>query len=351
MTAASAPGKLFLFGEYAVLGGGWAIVTAVDRRVRASFRPDGGGPYRARGLDTDETELVDAVARAVGERTGTVPEVGAFRSDVREVFEEDRKLGLGSSAASSVALTAAALARLTDSPDRSDLLAVAESAHRTFQDGIGSGAGLAAAAFGGTLAVRRRSALPPYDCFEPVEPADPPPGTRESSADGFSVHRFSLPDEFDLRPVWLGDPASTLELAGSVASALDAGRTEPREVLRTISAGAANALRACREGRTDSLLDAMRRADRAMESLGRASETEIAVERHRRLRRIAGEFDLVAKPSGAGGGDFSLLAGRRPVDWKRVAREIPEGAELFDLDLGVEGVRPEHGSESTSTGR
>ena len=39
----SAPGKLFLAGEYAVLAEGTAVVTAVDRRAVARFVP-GGAP-------------------------------------------------------------------------------------------------------------------------------------------------------------------------------------------------------------------------------------------------------------------------------------------------------------------
>ena len=38
-TAVSAPGKLFLIGEYAVLHGYHAVVAAVDRRVTGRFLP------------------------------------------------------------------------------------------------------------------------------------------------------------------------------------------------------------------------------------------------------------------------------------------------------------------------
>ena len=38
----SAPGKLFLLGEYAVLDGCPAVVAAVDRRVAVRSRPIGG---------------------------------------------------------------------------------------------------------------------------------------------------------------------------------------------------------------------------------------------------------------------------------------------------------------------
>ena len=40
---ASAPGKLMLFGEHAVVYGSPCIVTAVDQRVRVSVEPNGEG--------------------------------------------------------------------------------------------------------------------------------------------------------------------------------------------------------------------------------------------------------------------------------------------------------------------
>ena len=40
---ASAPGKLVILGEYAVLANAPALVMAVDRRCRAQIRPSGNG--------------------------------------------------------------------------------------------------------------------------------------------------------------------------------------------------------------------------------------------------------------------------------------------------------------------
>ncbi|MEL6186908.1 MAG: hypothetical protein AAFU79_19970, partial [Myxococcota bacterium] len=92
----SAPGKLVLLGDYAVLEGARALVAAVDRR--AVGRVDAEGP---------RTEVVEAVlARARAEGAG----VDGVRIDTAGFLEPGgQKLGIGSSAA--VAVVTAALAR------------------------------------------------------------------------------------------------------------------------------------------------------------------------------------------------------------------------------------------------
>ena len=52
MIEASAPGKLVLSGEYAVLSGGPALVAAVDRRVTCtlSSREQGGWRFLSSGF-------------------------------------------------------------------------------------------------------------------------------------------------------------------------------------------------------------------------------------------------------------------------------------------------------------
>ena len=129
----SAPGKLILFGEYAVLFGAPAAVAAIDRRAVVTLRPfDGNGwevaapgliAQRARlevepdntvrwhgeKLGCDAYGLIDALLRGIGEFGSidlvNLPPLEAIL-DTRSFFESaggrKSKLGLGSSAALTV---------------------------------------------------------------------------------------------------------------------------------------------------------------------------------------------------------------------------------------------------------
>jgi phosphomevalonate kinase len=112
----SAPGKLMLLGEYAVLEGGLALAMAVNRRAVGRRASDGA----AAGLSPVVAAVFEAARRA-----GFPPplnieiDTSAFRDDA------GLKLGLGSSAAAAV--IAASLA--TDRRDET-ALQVAIEGHR-----------------------------------------------------------------------------------------------------------------------------------------------------------------------------------------------------------------------------
>src|SRR5687767_8580508 len=101
---ATAPGKLILTGEYAVLAGAPAIVVAVDRRAvaRRNATPRGSSPFLL------------AVAVEIAERRGAAdPAARAaleISVDSTAFYDRMTKLGLGSSAAVTVAATALAMA-------------------------------------------------------------------------------------------------------------------------------------------------------------------------------------------------------------------------------------------------
>ena len=130
--AASAPGKLVLLGEYAVLEGAPALVLAVNRRATATLRPAAGRDWEIASptlgiearlrfggstpawMGTAAPEL--AWVGTVMERAPGIARVPACRVEL----ETDRfylahrgtrhKLGLGSSAALTVALLGALVA-------------------------------------------------------------------------------------------------------------------------------------------------------------------------------------------------------------------------------------------------
>ena len=80
---ASAPGKLVVSGEYAVLAGAPALVAAVDRRVTCNLVPRDRGGWRfvSTGFEEQWTLTRDAVFQAPADSVAGV---------VRQVIAEDR---------------------------------------------------------------------------------------------------------------------------------------------------------------------------------------------------------------------------------------------------------------------
>jgi phosphomevalonate kinase len=164
---ASAPGKVVLGGEYAVLHGAPAIAMAVDRRARVEIRELAGsdhelllpgfaeGCFRFRAGGNGAIDWLDAAPAAnafrlfecVWQEAAPDPASGLrITLDTRDFADPARgqKLGLGSSAALAVAFSA-----LLQPRDR--VAQAALQAHRRFQDGSGSGVDIAVAAHGGLL--------------------------------------------------------------------------------------------------------------------------------------------------------------------------------------------------------
>jgi len=169
---ASAPGKLFLAGEYAVLAGAPALVAAVDRHahVRAVLEP-GAGALDVESLAEGTRRVIHdpgrdalgggdagAVLAALRIARTAAPSLAAMRArvvvDTRAFLADGQKLGLGRSAATVAAAVAALLAGV-GRQDRDEILQAALAAHALFQEGRGSGADVAAAVRGGVLEFRR----------------------------------------------------------------------------------------------------------------------------------------------------------------------------------------------------
>lgn len=275
-----APGKLMVAGEYAVLYGHAAWVMAVDRHAFVDDAAGEGAPA--------PVEVAAAFAIALRERH--LDAVSArWALDVRALGDDHgRKLGLGSSAAGCVAALGWAFAKaghdLGDPAVRARVADLARRGHRAAQGG-GSGVDVLASAAGGVIEV----ALPEG----PAGPAVVRP------AEGFG--------EIPRAVLWSGSSARTSEMIARVEAlrARDAGRCEARI---TAIAGAARALAtAAAQGDRDGVVRAVAAHGAAMAALGADAGAPIVTAA---LGRLAAEIEplgAAVKPSGAGGGDVSLL--------------------------------------------
>lgn len=156
MIETSAPGSLMISGEHAVVYGHPAIVCAIDQRIRVQLRPAHDGHIRIESALGEYRAPVgllhpDRRLRFVLACLERYPASGALHLAIESTI--DPTLGLGSSAAVTVATLAALAAHGDHDTGLSTLHAQALTIIRSLQ-GRGSGADLAASLAGGMIAYR-----------------------------------------------------------------------------------------------------------------------------------------------------------------------------------------------------
>lgn len=334
-----APGKLILLGEYAVLCGGDALVVAVDRHARCEVEPASNCHVSGRGMGDCALEWFDgacrgrgddarlAFSRAVLEDHGDPPP-GRYVLDSTELAEttaeaRSLKLGLGGSAAATVALVAA-LYRGTAGP--AEIFRAAHRAHRRVQ-GDGSGADIAAAAFGGTLHYTWHDAgLAPADGVV-------------AAADGAARIVPLLRARDMVHVVWTGRAASTVELVRAVRAAWACADRRALAAREAIVHAAQVGIKAWSNGDSLALIDAARETTAALETLGEAAGVEIVLAAHRELDAEARRRGGAVKPTGAGGGDLAWIIGPDADATAAIAAHLEaSGARVLSLGVARRGV-------------
>jgi phosphomevalonate kinase len=273
---ATAPGKLILTGEYAVLDGAPALVIAVNRRVVATRRkvPRGSSPF------------LIAVANEIAKRHGADhPAARAAMEiavDSSAFYAGTQKLGLGSSAAVTVAATALALAadhQVVPVIDRAEVLAIASAAHARAQGekgARGSGADIAASVHGGVIAFQRTT---PDRVAWPIEGGRRRSVTAEIAADQGTVDRLGWPAAVRVIPFFTGVAADTACQACAMRSP---------------------------EIASNALIAALALAASATDQLASATGVPLVPACVTTARLALGSLGGTAKTTGAGGGDVGI---------------------------------------------
>lgn len=328
-----APGKLFLIGEYAVLDGAPALLTAVDRYVEVTLRPspddlwrvampgtgldpitlgvDGGLPAGLSPRQRESLRVFDAVRDQVLSVATRPPTPLEISIDSRTFHEGGAKLGLGSSAAVAVALTHA-LARGCDLHlDSGRVQELADTAHRAAQGGVGSGGDVAASSHGGLIE------------FTP----------------GRDLVPLTWPTDLEMMVVTTGQGAVTTDLVGRVRALRADDPTRYQRLIDRL-AGLARSARDTL-GDTDSFLRLCSNYFDALSELDAAARAGIITDRHRELHTLAAAHGGVFKSSGAGGGDVGLAFSRSGEPATRLADAlVAAGADIIPLSGGALGVHP-----------
>ena len=309
---ATAPGKLVLSGDYAVLLDAPAIVLSVDRYAVCTYEAmdrigwlleslPSNQEHHFRGLD----ELMEARHSSVQSLFASFAKLGIlapnahFCVDTSSFYHQNTKLGIGSSAASLVA-TAKVIETLSERSFSFDDL---YRMHGELQGSSGSGLDIAASIHGGVIVYQNQHAesieLHPEIYFSYVY-------SGYGTTTGQMLERFNLWREKADR----GLIHNWLEAARTVVDYTD----DPDEFVRAIS------------HQTDLL-----------ERMDNDAKLGIFSSEHQTARSLAQNEGLVYKPSGAGGGDMGIAIGTDS-----------EAIQRFESNLANTSLILEHMSISES---
>jgi len=295
---ASAPGKVVLSGEYAVLDGAPAICMALNRRAIAKVdeSPDGQCHVVTPGFAGDDRfRIVDAVC-------GGVRPARSIALDTQAFSDKGSKTGIGSSAALTVALVAAL-------GKSENVFVQSLLAHSELQGGAGSGVDVAAAVHGGLIEYEMK--------------------TR-------SVSRIDWPEGLAWRLIWTGVAASTEAKLAKLAK--HAGGPS-RSALGLASYKMAEAWRS---GNTGKILSEYLAYIGVLRQFSVDHDLGIFDAGHEQLTDAAAFDGLIYKPAGAGGGDIGVLFGRNESDLDCFVAEHSQLVHaVLPCDLDWDGVRLE----------
>lgn len=371
----SAPAKLVILGEYAVLEGASALVQAVDRfaqiHVKESssavghilakplfseplaYRFDHQGQFHWLNEQINESlPFVKPLMNDLGPwaRTGHVGvnsggdkpgenkclydielDTSAFFANYQG---ERRKLGLGSSAALAVALAAAWYSCRHDVQhlDKGRWLPTLVNLHRKLQGGKGSGVDVAASLYGGLLEYNMGAA-----------------DSTDANSEGLlapTAANVSMPPDLEWMWIWLGKAASTREFLSGMKLYQQHRQDSYFTQIKDMAGISQNGIRAAKAGDADALLACIQDYGLCMQRLGEAAQVPIYTDDHRRLAQLAQKFNVAFKPSGAGGGDIALAASRDTEALSDLARQVTAaGYPVVPLGPATHGLTIRSGSE------
>jgi phosphomevalonate kinase len=299
-----------LLGEYAVLDGFPAVVAAVNRRASGQFVPG----------RTPESELVDIAVRSAKDALGpnrTALPKGSVLVDTHAFSLNGTKMGIGSSAATAAVTVGAVLEMaglaVADSADL--IFDVALAAHRAAQGGLGSGADVAAAVYGGMLHYTRPTSGPA------------------------TIRRLPPLTGVEMVVFATGTPSSTVDCLQAVAAFAAASPEKHRQLLPPIAEAVTRFEHGLFARDAAEIFASIGAAHLGMETLGQAAGVPIVTPVLAHAAVLASEVGGAAKPSGAGGGDVGIafLPDREAAEEFRTrARGL--GLGILDLFVDPTGI-------------
>jgi phosphomevalonate kinase len=369
MIHVSAPGKLFLSGEWAVLEvGNPGIVTAVNKRIHAEVEEadrfvvtiddfgikdlgavfDGKELVWERKLSDDETahtQFIKGAIESVGQYLGS-GELKSFRmrswgdQSQIEIDGQIKKVGFGSSAASVVA-TVTALLKLhgheIESKEAKDrIYKLSAIAHYFIQGKVGSAFDVAASTYGGVFVYQR---FDPRWLMQKMESGASVKEMVDQEWPSFRVEQLEIPEGFELLIGWTRESASTSVMVKQLNAWAEDNQEEYNKIYDKIADLVKEIIPAWKAKDRERILELARKNEEYLRELGQASGVNIETQELRELSDIANRNRAAGKLSGAGGGDCGIALSFDKEITEKVKNEwINHGLYIVDAMVDHKGV-------------
>jgi phosphomevalonate kinase len=357
MTHVSAPGKLMIAGEWAVLApGNPAIVAAVNKRVHAEVRKSDSfiielkdfnlntkgsleGEEISWDSDDEKLSFAKAVVETMVKYLGKSNPFRLITYGSSDIFIGKNKLGFGSSSAATVAMTAAILYHFEASSSKKELVyKLATIANYKAQGKVGSGFDIAASTYGDVIA---------YERFDPkwLEIQLQSMTIRDvviQKWPGFAVRLLGRPDYLFLLVAFSGKSASTVSMVKEMKGFKLNDPDNYARIYSDISSLVQNLEREWKEQDQVKILSLVNKNEELLRELTEHSSVDIETEELRKITEAAKEAGGAGKLSGAGGGDCAIGVCFDPETSEKIQKAwIKDDFELVDIKIDREGVKKE----------
>ncbi|HLD49108.1 MAG TPA: phosphomevalonate kinase [archaeon] len=362
----SAPGKLMLPGEWAVLEvGNPCIVAAVNRRSHANIEKSDKIRIVLKDYDIDLTASYDGkqlIFKSIDEKQkekiifikGAIEAALAFlgkssafkittRNDDTEIIVDgqQKKIGFGTSAAAVVAVVSAILTfngfDISQRKNKDIIYKLSAIAHFFAQGKVGSAFDVAASTYGGAVLYRRFDSKWLSEEMQSKSVKE----IAEEHWPHFSAENLPIPEGFVMLIGWTKESAST----SAMIKQMDAFKISEAAEYKRIYDEIANLLKdlvpAWRVGEEKDIFYLINKNELLLRELTEKSGVPIETADLRKLSEIAARHGA-GKLSGAGGGDCGIAICFSEANAEKIKEEWKKaGLYIVDAEIDEEGVRAE----------
>ena len=299
----TAPGKVFLCGEYMAIEGGKATLLSVSRSAEISIEKIESSENRfiTSALEKEflfqlnnrsEIEWIDESPGEYGlfleiaiKVLGIKPVGEKFSINTDGFFESGIKLGIGSSAAISVAITKAINKYFKLKLDKQEQLYNSLEVHNYFQNHIGSGLDVLSSFYG----------FPVIECSK--------------DRNSFVWNQVKIPKEVIIKFVKGQTYSDTREMIKKYHLSKLEHKSFFLEISKEMKETLTNLSQAYRDNNPDQIINSIKRYSTLMIEMDSTFNIGVYSETDKEISILADKEGLIYKPSGAGGGDLGIIIG------------------------------------------
>jgi len=323
----SAPGKVFISGEYLVLDGSPATILSTKQRAKItiedsnntfnvlyslplnkSFAFNVNNDFKIDWINDDPEEMGLFIEQAILEMQ-IKPTKVQFVIDTTNFYFQNKKIGIGSSAAISSALTNAINKYFDKGYSQKKIIDTAISLHKRAQGTLGSGLDVIAAFADSGL----------IEC-----------DLKTASQKSWTV--LEWPSDLIIKGVITNKQSRTKQMIEKYFQSRNHNKEFFMELQLKAEVLFKNLSSAWRYKDTRSILELMEEHNLLMQELNKKYHLGIYTDEHKDLENLASQSGLFYKPSGAGGGDLGFILSDSEIKVKKLLMKIKKkNLEVIDL--------------------